>query len=212
MKNIQVRKLLFVSLLAASLTGMASVPAYANGVVLSSTTSSEDHVISKPYSAASVQQEVNSRGLRSVATSAIGTCVYCAAKSVQVKKSSNVSKKINKAFVQHLTPVWAKASSYSWSKTTTTNATLSANIGVSAKSASGSIGVSYSWSTSWQVGITIKANPKKYSKLTLRSDFNRYSIQSRAVYKSIFRTTYGKWAYSTLDSPTKDQWLSITEK
>lgn len=86
-----------------------------------------------------------------------------------------------KKFVRYLTGSWAKASSYTWSKSQSASSTISSNVGVTAKGISNSLGVSNSVTTTYSVAITIPASNSKYSKLAFYSDYNKEVCQSKIV-------------------------------
>lgn len=84
-----------------------------------------------------------------------------------------------KKFVRYLTSSWAKASSYTWSKSQSASATISSDVGVSASGISSSLGVSNTVTTTYSVAITIPANSSKYSKLAFYSDYNKRYVRVR---------------------------------
>ena len=114
--------------------------------------------------------------------------------------------KVSKKHVRYLTPTWAKASSYTWGTTTTVTSTLSTTVGVSAKEASASIGVTNSVSQAWSVSISIPASSTRYSKLALLSDYNLYKIKVQEYYVGVPQPA----KYADLYSPIKGgQYLSV---
>ncbi len=139
----------------------------------------------------------------------VSGCIACVGGAGRQTRKVSGPVYVNKKFVRHLTGTWAKAGSYNWSKSTTVGASLTSSIGVSAKSVSGSLGVTSSYTATWSVGGTIPANKKRYSKLTLRSDYKRYYVKTRTyVGKS-----YSSWKYSYLYSPVRgEQYLTVTYK
>lgn len=109
----------------------------------------------------------------------------------------------NKKFVRFLTSAWTNSTGYSWSHSTTVSSTLTANIGITAKQASGSIGVSSTRTKSYTVTANIYADRKRLSRLGLYSDFNRYKIRTKTQHMGIS----GSWKYSYLYSPLSNQYL-----
>ncbi|NRG48448.1 hypothetical protein HRF87_27575, partial [Bacillus sp. CRN 9] len=81
-----------------------------------------------------------------------------------------------KKHVRYLTGSWAKASSYTWSKSNTASSTLSSTVGITSGSISSSLGVSNSITTTYSTAITIPANSNRFSKLAFYSDFNKRNI------------------------------------
>lgn len=138
------------------------------------------------------------------------TCVGCYARSWETQSTgSKVAQ--GQVFVRYLTSAWAKSSSYTWSKETSVSATLSASIGPGAGSVAGSLGLSVTRTQSWGVSVTIPTDPKKFSKLTLRSDYWKTPVRSRSVDKAFLKPTiYGSWKAATLMSPTNNQYLTVT--
>lgn len=116
-------------------------------------------------------------------------------------------RRVNNRFVRYLTPAWSPAAQYTWGTTTTVSSTLSASVGVSASDVSSSIGATKSTSAAWSVTVTIPANSKRQSKLTLASDYRVYDIRTRQMVSGIGRP----WQYATLYSPIPgEQILRVT--
>ncbi|MGO2140230.1 MAG: hypothetical protein ACTH30_07430 [Leucobacter sp.] len=139
------------------------------------------------------------------------TCVGCYSSSYETK-TNGTRTRVYKAFVKHLTPAWAKASSYSWGRDVTVASSLSASIGPSAGAVAGSIGVSASVTRSWNVAVSIPADKKKFSKLSFRSDFYSTPVKSRLVQKAVLKPTlYGQWKSATHMAPISGaQYLVVT--
>ncbi|MGK9220453.1 MULTISPECIES: hypothetical protein [unclassified Microbacterium] len=116
---------------------------------------------------------------------------------------------LNKRFVRYLTGAWAYSTGYSWSTSTTASSTLSADIGVSASSASGSLGVSRSVTKTYGITVNIYADRKRMSKLGLYSDYNRYYVRSGVGYGG---ASPKSWKYAYLYSPRTNQYLLTTYK
>ncbi|MBP2436846.1 hypothetical protein JOF34_001432 [Microbacterium amylolyticum] len=134
-----------------------------------------------------------------------GESAFCTGCSAYKRETVVVNGPTHYSFrhVRDLTHVWGKTDGYTWSTTTTTSATLSADIGVSAKSIAGDIGVSSSKTKSYGVNFKVKADARKFSKLALYSDFKRYYVKSRTTNMGVT----GKWKYAYIYAPTNDQYL-----
>jgi len=138
------------------------------------------------------------------------SCIVCG--DVPVLKAKKVSGpvKVQKKFVKYLTGAWAKSSGYTWSASTTANATVSGSISMTAKGVATNIGVSASKTRTYSISVNISASSSKYSKLGLASDFNRYY-----VYQNWFNGSSGaelnssNRKYGYLYSPTADQYLVV---
>ncbi|TXL61643.1 hypothetical protein FHP05_13215 [Cerasibacillus terrae] len=131
-------------------------------------------------------------------------CVACGVPKYKVIKKSSPKKK--KRFVRYLTGSWAKSDGYIWSKSQNASATLSANVGLSAKSVSSSIGVSNTVTTTYSVAISIPANKKSLSKLAFYSDYNRRLITTKLnVYPHTVKKGYHY-------APRKDTYLQVVYK
>lgn len=110
-----------------------------------------------------------------------------------------------KRFVRYLTGSWAKASSYTWSKTQSASSTVSTDVGASAKVISSKLGVSNTVSTSYSVAITIPASSTKFSKLAFYSDFNKRHVKVwDSIGPAVFNIKYGDHY-----APTKDTYLQV---
>lgn len=131
------------------------------------------------------------------------TCIACAEGEWKVTTLSTAT--VNK-YQKYLTDVWAKASSYTWGKTTTT--TLSFSAGLSSDLTSkikSTYSLTASVSKSYSVSITVPADSSRYSKLGLYGDFHRRYIKGEYVkFGKVQETKYG-YSYE----PTKDQYLKV---
>jgi len=135
------------------------------------------------------------------------TCVACVKSSVESKKFSS-AKFTSKKHVKYLTTVWAKAKSYTWSKNTTVDATLSAGLDASLSKIGADLGLSVRYSQSYSVGITVPANSKKFSKLALKADFNKYKVGTR---KKISGKAITKWKYADYYAPIKNRQYLVVQ-
>ncbi|HZH61004.1 MAG TPA: hypothetical protein VEY70_15870 [Metabacillus sp.] len=111
-----------------------------------------------------------------------------------------------KKFVRYLTGSWAKASSYTWSKSNSASSTLSADVGISSGEVSSSIGVSNTVTTTYSVAITIPADSSRYSKLAFYSDYNKRYVRVR-LYNTQGLLYSDKYAYHY--APRKDTYLQV---
>lgn len=111
-----------------------------------------------------------------------------------------------KKHVRYLTGSWAKASSYTWSKSNTASSTLSSTVGITSGSISSSLGVSNSITTTYSTAITIPANSNRFSKLAFYSDFNKRNIRVR-----IWNTQGILYSDKKADhfAPRKDTYLQV---
>lgn len=140
------------------------------------------------------------------ASPSLSSCIACIGGVRRETRKVSGPVYYSKRHVRDLTTAWAKASSYTWSQSTTVSSTLSASIGVSASGVSSTIGVTSSTTQSWGVSVTIPATKTRYSKLALRSDYNRYYVKSRTVVGG----KAGAWKYAYLYSPVKGrQYLMV---
>lgn len=119
-------------------------------------------------------------------------CIVCGVPRYKVRTISGPVF-VSKRHVKYLTTAWAKASSYTWSATTTTSSQISASVGMTANSVSANLNVTTSTSQSWGVSVTIPAVSSMYSKLALRSDFNRRYVA--VDYYSSGKLMSTKYAY-----------------
>ncbi|MGC3792155.1 hypothetical protein ABFY54_30315 [Priestia megaterium] len=117
-------------------------------------------------------------------------------------------KKINKR-VKYLTESWAKASSYTWSKSISSSSTISSSVGISAGAISSSLGISNSITTSFNVGMTLPASKSKYSKLAFYGDYNQRYVRVR-LYNTQGLLYSDKKTYH--DAPRKDTYLQVVYK
>ncbi|BCE07844.1 MULTISPECIES: hypothetical protein [Bacillus] len=134
------------------------------------------------------------------------SCIACVNNRYVVKTIKGPTKV--KKRVRFLTSSWAKASSYTWSKTQSASSTVSSNVGISAKGISSQLGVSNTVTTSYSVAITIPANSKKYSKLAFYSDYNKRYVRVRNYLGNSLIST--KYAYHY--APRKDTYLQVIYK
>ena len=234
-ERFRVHTFVIVGLVAASLTCGGSA-AMAEEIVggepqleaVDSTADGGGEAVLQPgqyYDQASVDQELAELGFTTldgepestdlnpeISQKGSGSCVGCYTSSYQSKKNGTQQTK-GMLFVRHLTSAWAKATSYTWSQDTSVSATLSASIGPSAGAVAGSIGVSASKTASWGVAVNIPVDKKKYSKLSLRSDFYQTPVKARLVQKAALKPTiYGPWKTATHMAPTNNQYLTVTYK
>lgn len=109
--------------------------------------------------------------------------------------------------VKYLTGSWAKANSYTWSKTVSASSTRSSEVGLSAKSIAAKLGVSNTVTTSYSVAVTIPANKLKFSKLGFYSDFNKRRLRVRKINEF----TAGVESDKKTDhfAPRKDTYLQV---
>lgn len=151
------------------------------------------------------RDEASAKGVRS-------TCALCCSRSYLVQRLGR-TENVRRAFVRYLTPAWAKASNYTWSRTTTVTAGLNASVGASSRFVSSSLGFAYSRTQSWGIAIQVPAKSNRFSKLALRSDFKRTAVRVRAIDRARFKPTlYGKWRGATHMAPGSNQYLAVVYK
>lgn len=152
------------------------------------------------------------RGPQTTPGDATVQCIVCGVPKQVTQKVSGPTL-VSKKFVRYLTGAWAQSTGYSWSSSTTVGATIDGGIGVSASSASASLGVSASVTKTYGITVNIAASKTRFSKLGLASNFNRYYVRSAVQYND----SAGKpkpipsssWKYGYLNSPTRDQYLIV---
>lgn len=134
-------------------------------------------------------------------------CIACVQYQLKVTTVSGPTK-VTKKFVRYLTGSWAKASSYTWSKSQTASATVSADVGVSAKEISAKLGVAKSVTTTYSIAISIPANSKKFSKLGFYSDYNKRYVKVQIYMDGKLLST----KYTNHYAPRKDTYLQVVYK
>lgn len=134
-------------------------------------------------------------------------CIACVQYQLKVTTVSGPTK-VTKKFVRYLTGSWAKASSYTWSKSQTASATVSADVGVSAKEISAKLGVAKSVTTTYSIAISIPANSKKFSKLGFYSDYNKRYVKVQRYMDGKLLST----KYTNHYAPRKDTYLQVVYK
>lgn len=138
------------------------------------------------------------------AASAEPSCIACVGgASIKYYKLSGPVF-FSKKHVKYLTGTWAKSSQYVWTHTTTATATISTSLSADVKAVTASLGLTYSQSDSYAVAVTIPADKSRYSKLALRSDFNRYYVKKVITLGGKSSNYYG-YVYS----PTSNQYLMV---
>lgn len=134
-------------------------------------------------------------------------CIACVQYQLKVTTVSGPTK-VTKKFVRYLTGSWAKASSYTWSKSQTASATVSADVGVSAKEISAKLGVAKSVTATYSIAISIPANSKKFSKLGFYSDYNKRYVKVQRYMDGKLLST----KYTNHYAPRKDTYLQVVYK
>lgn len=134
-------------------------------------------------------------------------CIACVQYQLKVTTVSGPTK-VTKKFVRYLTGSWAKASSYTWSKSQTASATVSADVGVSTKEISAKLGVAKSVTTTYSIAISIPANSKKFSKLAFYSDYNKRYVKVQRYMDGKLLST----KYTNHYAPRKDTYLQVVYK
>lgn len=111
-----------------------------------------------------------------------------------------------KKFVRYLTGHWAKANSYSWTKSVSTSSSVSQNVGMSAKGISSNLGVSNTITSGFSVGTSIPANKNKYSKLAHYNGYNKRYVRVR-----LWNTQGIKYSDKKTNhyAPRKDSYLQV---
>lgn len=125
--------------------------------------------------------------------------------SVVVDVVSGPTKEAHK-FVRYLTDSWAKASSYTWSKSNAVSSSVSSTVGISASGISSSLGISNTVTTTYTTAISVPADSSRYSKLAYYSDFNRRYLKIRTFnYQGVLYKTEYTYHYQ----PLSNTYLSV---
>ncbi|MEK5475507.1 hypothetical protein NYE70_00990 [Paenibacillus sp. FSL R5-0407] len=123
-----------------------------------------------------------------------------------------------KLLVKYLTESWAQASSYTWSKSNSTNLTFSGNVtGEVTDKIKIQFGLSGGFTTTYSVAITLPADSTKFSKLAYGSDFY---TQNLSYVRSISYCTIYDGCHSSSDprkyisykEPTSTTYLYVVYK
>lgn len=123
---------------------------------------------------------------------------YCSGCGYSTKVTKLSSKRVKNRHVRNLTGSWAKSKQYTWTETVTVTASLTANVGLSAKGVASSIGATYSTSKGYSVATHIPANSKRCSKLALRTDFNKCHVRVDRKMQGITTSSKKGYLYSPL--------------
>lgn len=133
-------------------------------------------------------------------------CIACFNTNYKVSVISGPTKV--KRFVRYLTGSWAKASSYTWSKTNSASSTISNDVGLNAKGISSKLGVSKTVSTQYSVSIKIPANSSKFSKLAFYSDYNKRHVRVKKYSDDYLLSNKTGYHYA----PRVDTYLQVVYK
>lgn len=132
---------------------------------------------------------------------------WCVYKDTYTKSNKTF---IKERFVEALTP-WAKATSYTWSDTTTSTATVTGTLSAKVYDITKSIGVSYSTSKSYSVAQTIPVgNSSRDNRLVLKADMNRYNVVRKYGDPCVPGNMKSQTGY--LYSPTNSHYLRVEYK
>lgn len=120
------------------------------------------------------------------------------------------SQKINQEFEKYLTASWAKAESYTWSKSNTVSYSVSGDIQKEfAKKIVAKVGLNLSHTTTYSVAVTIPANSSRYSKLGFASDYTRVNFDYKVDHIMSGETTTTR---EYVKCPEEDTYLIVYYK
>lgn len=130
-------------------------------------------------------------------------CIVCGGVRYEVATISGPT--TVKKFVRYLTGSWAKANSYTWSKSQSASSTTDANVGITATGISAQLGVSNTVTTSYSVAITIPASSASFSKLAFYSKYNKRYVRVKSYISGVYSST----KYTNHYAPHKDTYLQV---
>ncbi|KMK91846.1 hypothetical protein [Rossellomorea marisflavi] len=134
-------------------------------------------------------------------------CIACVGGVTYTVKTNSGPTKVSKKFVKYLTGSWAYSDKYTWSKSNSASATVSADLNLSAKDISSKLGVSATKTTTYSTTVSIPANKSKLSKLAFYSDFDKRNVTVTRKIGKVNSTKRGDHY-----SPRKDTYLLVSYK
>ncbi|MGO4344532.1 hypothetical protein AB4Z45_03435 [Paenibacillus sp. MCAF9] len=120
----------------------------------------------------------------------------------------------SKAFIRYLTGSWAKSDKYTWTETQSVALTFSTNITADAASkVKAQFGLAASYTTTYSVGVSIPADPTKFSKLSYNMDLMQQYIQYKrtviACEAGVCVQFPDDWVNTTYIEPTSNSYLIV---